>query len=76
MLILLCGNIRRAVSQSDAMASRNLARVQLALESTTRDFLRGADEQVRADLAGQLDSKTRLMVQDYGELQTQVGAGL
>ena len=40
-------------------AARNVAKVQLALETITREFLREAGDKVRRELAEQLDYKTK-----------------
>ena len=39
-------SVSRAVSEADMKATRNVAKVQLALEATTRDFLREAHDKV------------------------------
>ena len=40
-------------------AARNVAKVQVALETTTREFLREAGDKIRCELAEELDFKTR-----------------
>ena len=49
----------RALSGSEMRAARNVAKVQVALETTTREFLRGAGDKIRCELAEELDFKTR-----------------
>jgi len=49
----------RALSESEMRAARNVAKVQVALETTTREFLREAGDKIRCELAEELDFKTR-----------------
>ncbi|GAX78007.1 hypothetical protein CEUSTIGMA_g5449.t1 [Chlamydomonas eustigma] len=65
--------LSKQLSNSEMNVTRNVAKIQLALEVTTREHIREAHDKARQELTTQMDDKTKHMVAEFGALQLQVG---
>mmetsp|Transcript_3428 Transcript_3428/g.9145 ORF Transcript_3428/g.9145 Transcript_3428/m.9145 type:complete len:1012 (-) Transcript_3428:209-3244(-) len=61
--------LSRAVSENSMRTRRDLARIEIAMEGTVRERLLAARKAMMEQLTSQLDAKTRLLLNNHGELQ-------